>query len=63
MQQIEFYPALFALILLHHFPWSEEINVLGMIFLSRNIILSYQEINVLGMILSYEKKIEIKKIA
>ena len=49
MQQIEFYPALFTLMLLHHFPWSEEINVLGM-------ILSYQEINVLGMILSYEKK-------
>ena len=37
MQQREFYPALFALMLLHHFPWSEEINVLGM-------ILSYQEI-------------------
>ena len=30
MQQIELYHALFALMLLHHIPWSEEINVLGM---------------------------------
>ena len=37
MQQIEFHPTLFELMLLHHFPWSEDINVLSM-------ILSYQEI-------------------
>ena len=36
MRQIEFHPALFALMLLHHFPWSEEVNVLGR-------ILPYQE--------------------
>ena len=54
MQQIEFYPPLFALMLLHHFPRSEEIKCFGhYIVLSRISTLSYQEINVLGMILSY----------
>ena len=37
MRQIEFHPALFALMLLHHFPWSEEVNVLGRKVLSRNV--------------------------
>lgn len=48
MQQIEFHPALFALMLLHRLPWSEEINVLGRIsFLVRSKTKMTNEMNLL----------------